>query len=284
MAGSALAAPAQEFSAAASLGTGSVSLDGPGGDPATQGFDLGLEADFGNGLSFGADVSAQGVDVGGFVGEIDTTILSAHARYRFANGLTLGAYAQRIEVDQRFRPVEVTSRGITFGYAAARWGIEGFVGQTDFGGFAFDAVDYGVIGWARPNDRLMLGAAVIHTAIETTDRDPTLGRLAAVYDLTDSLTVFAGVDALSLNAQDVYTVGVGAAYDLRPATGVPAILSVEFTRQKIDTVEMDGVEFALTLPLGKVASRAPLGSVAGHVLRPKRSALNGLYDSGVPLF
>lgn len=284
IAGSAQGLQAQEFSAAVSLGAGSVSVDGIDGDLSTRSLDIAFDADFGNGLVLGGDISAQGVDVGGFVGEIDTTILSIDGHYRFANGLTVGAYAQRIEVDQRFRPVEATSRGVTLGYAADRWGIEGFVGRTDFGDRDLKAEDFGAIAWALPNERLTLGASVVHSDIDTTDRDPTLVRLAGVYDLSDSVTVFAGVDALSLNAQDVYTVGLGVGFDLKRLTGVPAILSVELTHQSIDEMKIDGVELALTIPLGQVASKAPLGSVAGHVLRPKRSALNGLYDTGVPLF
>lgn len=284
LAGSSVTVQAQEFSAAVSLGAGRVSVDGIGDDLSTDSLDISFDADFGNGFVLGGDLSAQGVDVGGFVGEIDTTILSIDGHYRFANGLTIGAYAQRIEVDQLFSPLEFTSRGVTFGYDSARWGIEGFVGRTDFGALDIEAEDYGAIAWARPNDRLTLGASVIHSDIDITTQDPTLGRLAVVYDLTDSVTVFAGVDALSVDTQDVYTVGLGLGFDLRQMTGVPAVLSVELTRQRVDEMQIDGVELALTIPLGKVSNKAPLGSVAGHVLRPKRSALNGLYDTGVPLF
>lgn len=274
---------AQEFSGALSFGIGSVSVDGFDGDLSTRSVDAAVDADFGNGFVLGGDISAQNVDVGGFVGEIDTTIVAIDGHYRFGSGVTVGAYAQRIAIDQ-FRDMEFTSWGGTLGYAAKRWGVEAFLGQTDFGNLDIEAKDYGLIAWALPNDRLTLGASVIHTDIETSDRDPTLVRLAGVYDLSDSVTIFAGVDALSLNAQDVYTIGLGVGFDLKRLTGVPAILSVEYVNQRVDEMKIDGVELALTIPLGRVASKAPLGSVAGHVLRPKRSALNGLYDTGVPLF
>jgi Gram-negative porin len=284
MSGLCAAANAQDYSAAISVGTGSVAVEGFDDDLSTDSLDAAFDADFGNGFVLGGDISVQNLDVGGFVGEIDTTILAIGGHYRFANGLTVGAYAQRIEIDQPFRAIEVSSRGVTLGYEMERWGIEAFFGRSDFGELDIEAEDYGLIAWALPNDRLTLGASVVHSDIDTTDRDPTLVRLAGVYDLSDSVTVFGGVDALSLNAQDVYTVGLGVGLDLKRLTGVPAILSVEVTHQSIDEMKIDGVELALTIPLGKVSNKAPLGSVAGHVLRPKRSALNGLYDTGVPLF
>lgn len=284
MSGLCAAANAQDFSAAISFGTGSVSVEGFDDDLSARSLDVAFDADFGNGFFLGGDISAQNLDVGGFIGNIDTTLLSIDGHYRFANGLTVGAYAQRIEVDQPFRAVEVSSRGVTFGYAAERWGVEAFAGRSDFGDLDIEAEDYGVTAWALPNDRLTLGAAVVHSDIDTSDRDPTLVRLAGVYDLSDRVTVFAGVDALSFDEEDIYTVGLGLGYDLSRVIGYPAVVSVEFTHQSVDEMKIDGVELALTIPLGKVSSKAPLSSVAGHVLRPKRSALNGLYDTGVPLF
>lgn len=284
MSGLCAAANAQDFSAAVSLGTGSVSVEGVDDDLAARSLDVAFDADFGNGFFLGGDISAQKLDVGGFVGTIDTTIIALDGHYRFSNGLTVGAYAQRIRIDQPFRQMEVSSRGATLGYAAERWGVEAFSGRSDFGDFDIEARDYGVIAWALPNDRLTLGASVVHSDIDTTDRDPTLVRLAGVYDLSDTVTVFGGVDALSVDEEDVYTLGLGLGYDLTRVMGYPAVLSVEFTHQSVDEMKIDGAELALTIPLGNVASKAPLSSVAGHALRPKRSALNGLYDTGVPLF
>lgn len=284
MSGLAGAAGAQEFSGAASVSTGSVSVEGFDDDMSARSLDVGFDADFGNGFVLGGDIGVQNLDVGGFIGNIDTTVLSIDGHYRFANGLTVGAYAQRIEIDQPFRDRAFSSQGATLGYQARRWGIEAFYGRTDFGDMDIEAKDYGLIAYALPNDRLTLGASVVHSDIDVSDRDPTLVRLAGVYDLSDTVTVFAGVDALSFDEENIYTVGLGLGYDLTRVTGFPAVLSVEFTHQSVDEMKIDGVELALTIPLGRVASKAPLGSVAGHVLRPKRSALNGLYDAGVPLF
>ena len=278
------AAAAQDFSAAISLGTGSVSVEGFDDDLSTRSLDVAFDADFGNGVFLGGDISGQNLDVGGFIGTIDTSIVAVDGHFRFGNGLTVGGYAQRIRIDRPFREMEVSSRGVTLGYAAERWGVEAFSGESSFGDFDIEARDYGVIAWALPNDRLTLGASVVHSDIDTTDRDPTLVRLAGVYDLSDTVTVFGGVDALSFDEEDIYTVGLGVGYDLSRVIGHPAVLSVEFTHQSVDEMKIDGVELALTIPLGNVASKAPLSSVAGHALRPKRSALNGLYDTGVPLF
>lgn len=279
-------AQAQDVSGAVTLGYSSITFDNSNFDANTTSLDGYFDVDFGNGFSIGADVGIQSLDIDGASDRFKTVDAALNGRYRFASGLTLGGYVEATRLDFGPGDTNFSSYGVTLGYATQNWSVEGFIGKTDIDFSNNDLTDYGFLASYKPVAAVTLGGGVIRSEFDGGDEAYTLVRLAGIYDISPAFSVFGGFDRLSIDSTDLTDVGIGVGYDLAQFTGRSVILSLEYSQIDLNNSgsNIDIVEFGVTIPLGTGASKVPLNSVAGNVLRSRHSALSGLFDTSIGFF
>jgi hypothetical protein len=285
-----VAAQAQDFSGAVTLGYGLGSISNGGGDIDSLTLDGSGAIQFQNGWVMGLDATLAKMNPEG-PGDFDTTDLGVNFAYQMASGATIGAYGDFMNFDTT-GPVlgntdtEVTSYGLNGGYVNDSFGAEFHLGisEVDGGG---DWTDYGVTLRFRPTDATRIGGHWMMSEGDVAGGgsfEITSIGIGADHSFGRGFSAFGGVnfvDADQINT-DVTTYGVGIGYDLSAVTSAPINLSLELARSDLDagagSVEEDTVRFGVTFALGN-AKRAPENSVARSVMTPRHNALSTLIDT-----
>lgn len=280
-----LATAAQEISGAATLAYGAYSASDGGSDASVLSFDGDVDMAFDNGLRFGATASSANVDEDGIAEDLGITTFGLTGGVGFAGFWSAGAYFETAELDIDGLGSESTdSYGLSLGYASDLMAFEVFTGETDTDLLAGTGVDWtdlgaslsfnvgtqGTIGGHAMRSRLSSGGI---------DVDLTSVGLGGHYDLGSGFIGFAGLTRAEVDtfAGDITTFGVGVGYDLTATANVPATLSLELARSRlddgVDTYNADSIRIGITLPFGP-AKAAPRNSVAAKALSPNRTALS----------
>ena len=279
-----LGVAAQEMSGAATLGYGSFSASDGFADSSVLSLDGKLGVTYDNGLSFGATASTATADVDGITEDINVSTLGLTGGFVFSNFWAVGAYFEFAEVDVDGLGSDSTdSYGLSVGYDSDLMAFEIFAGETDADLLAGTGVDWTDLG-ARVSFNIgtdaVIGGHVLRSRLSdgTDDVDLTTLGLGGHYALGNGFTGFAGVTRAEVDVftGDVTTFGLGVGYDLMAVANVPATLSLELARARlddgVDTYNEDSIRFGITLPFG-AARTAPLNSVASSAMSPNRTAL-----------
>ena len=277
------AARAQDFTGAVTLGYANTSTNNGGDSIDTYGLQGILDADFGNGLSIAADLGLSRSSSSGF--DVNTTDIRIKPRYRFASGLTLGAYVEHLNLSFDGSDFGLTSYGATLGYDTGALAVEAFVGQTDSDQNGTDKIsDFGVNLVYSPADNLAVGGSLARSSSDGSDIDTF--RLGAAYALNDTWTLFGAVESSNLGDLDITSFSAGASYDLTGLMGRPAAVSLELERTRLGSSgssddNINTVRLGVTIPFGKPGVQVPLNSAAHNALRPRHNAFPSLISQGL---
>ena len=277
------AARAQEYSGALTFGAARLSANGD--DVSTYDIQGYIDADFGNGLVIGADSRLGRSDFGGDGGNLDSTEFRLTPRYRFASGLTLGAYVEHLNLSFDGSDFGLTSYGATLGYDTGALAVEAFVGQTDSDQNGSDKIsDFGVNLVYSPADNLAVGGSLARSSSDGSDIDTF--RLGGAYALNDSWTLFGAVESSNLGDLDITSFSAGASYDLTGLMGRPAAVSLELERTRLGSSgssddNINTVRLGVTIPFGKPGVQVPLNSAVHNALRPRHNAFPSLISQGL---
>lgn len=276
-------AAAQDFSGAATLGYGRLTVADVDQSASILSLDGKFDVKFDSGLSFGADFSGNSLNVEDVSETLTASTIGLEAAYRFANNISAGAYVEhsRVDIDDFGFNLSATSYGLSGGYAVNGATFKGFVGTTTYDDAdGVDVVDLGLIAGVQAAPNLFLAGSVLNTNLSDGADDVNLRILgaAAVYGIDDSLTVFAGIADTSLDIEDanLTTFGLGVSYDLTSVASFAASVSLELARTNLDlggdSGNLDTVRLGVTIPMGGGNAKVPLNSVAGAVMNPRHSA------------
>jgi hypothetical protein len=276
------AAQGQEHSGAVTLGLSNGTFGNDDDELSRLSLEGILDADFGNGFTLGTDLGFSRSKINEF--DVNATDLRLKPRYRFANGLTAGAYVEHVSFSADGDDLSLTGYGLSLGYQTDTLDVALHVGETESdGGFGGEALsDVGLTLLYTPSEALAVGAQLVRSD-GNNDSLETL-RLGAVHALNGDWTVFGGLDFASIDDTDFTTFGIGASYSLASVFGRPAALSFEYERTSLDggfgDSDLDTLRLGLTIPLGPTGVQEPINSTAHLALRPRHNALPTLVASG----
>jgi hypothetical protein len=280
-----VAAPAQEFGGAVTLGFGTTDISDIPQDIGSRSLAFSGGVDFGNGLALSGDLGIGTLDIDDVPFDISARIMGLDADYRFGGGFRIGAYAERATLSIDGLPVDpdLDSYGIKAGYATPTMDVGLFLGRssTDPDLPGIDIEDRGLTFAAQFDPGLRLGGYLMETELSDGIDDLSIRALglAGSYRFADSWMAFAGYTRSSIEDLDgnLSTFGLGAGYDLSSVIDFGAVVSLELARTTLtaggtDVGDLDTVRFGFTIPLGQ-GSAQPLNSVANSVFDPRRSAV-----------
>ncbi len=274
---------------------GDVSADGSSQDVNVASFRADSRLIFSEALDMDLGFTALVVDLDGIPVDANIMAVDAALHYRFGGGWSVGAFVENGDLDidgsllgtiAAISP-EHQSYGVTLGYAAANWDVEGFIGSTEIDPLDV-VVDYsvtnvGVSGTYRPSDALTIGGHLTRSGISsggTSTEAYSIG-VGAFYDINEQFTVYGAVskqwfDDFDVDA-DIVGTSIGVSYAMNDMMAFPATLSLELVRNSLslDTpgpvvdADFDEIRFGVSIPLGGGKPARPLNShayqtIGGH--------------------
>lgn len=294
-----LAATAQDFSGALTLGYSHSDI--PDADARLNGLSLDGRLAYGidNGITFGTRFNTFRLDAANADLDITGTLMAIDASYAVSDAFSAGIFYEHAEAGMSMMGTSISSviasntYGIEGSYKTGALELGGFVAASTPGGLlgaglAGSGLDIRHVGLSAayvPGNDLTVGGSFINTNLDSgaagIDVDIKYLGLAAVYGLNDSYTLFGGVSRTWLNESgmdaDLTTIGLGLSYDLGAMAGMPLSASVELARTTPDfgggSTDINSLRLGLTIPLGGNAASAPLNSTADAILNPSHSAI-----------
>lgn len=295
-----LAALAQDFSGAVTLGYSHTDISDADAKMNGLSLDGRLSYSLGNGLSFGTRFDTFRLDAANADLDITGTLMAIDASYAVSDAFSAGVFYEHAEVGASMAGTSISSIA-----ASNTYGIEGSykTGALEFGGFVATSTPGGLLGASlagadldirhlglsaayAPAGNLTIGGSFINTNLDSgaagVDVDIKYLGLATVYDLNDSYTLFGGLSRTWLKESGVdaslTTIGLGLSYDLGALAGMPLSASVELARTTADLggsdTDINSIRLGLTIPLGGEGAKAPLNSTADAILNPSHSAIS----------
>lgn len=265
-------------------------LDGAFGpnDIKEKGLDGRMKLDFGNGILFGVQVGKIDMPVSGTPISLEGEFIALDAAYRFANGMRVGAYADRLTMGADLSPIDLTlkTNGLSVGYEGQGFDVEAFMGQTSIsppiGAVDIDNLGVAVSYTGQPG--LEAGATWLRADLSAggTSQNIDFKGVAASYVFKDAFIVYGGMSKADffIAGADLDTMGLGLGYDLGAATGFSATVSLEVANTDFGTgSDMDAVRLGLTVPFGAKGPALPMNSVADSILNPRHGAFNAALTS-----
>ncbi|WP_324752950.1 hypothetical protein [Roseovarius sp. Pro17] len=283
---------AQDFTGAATLGYAYSSVSGF--RPNVNGFSLDGAGTFAFQSGFSLDVDGSllhaNPDRGGNAGVFD---VGGQLNYRFLSGPLVGAYLEYASLDSNGllgSDINATSYGVTGGYEGSLLQATAFFGGTDAStmlGASSDWTDYGVNVAYTPTQYTKFAGHWMRSDIDTifAETKVTSIGVGGDHDFGAGFTGFGAISHLNFDARniDATSYGFGVGYDLSQIARVPAQVSLELARTKIDPVgpdtDVDTIRFGVTIPLGARSGGAPLNSAASSAMSPRHNALSTFYDN-----
>lgn len=228
-----------------------------------------------------ASTSVAGADV-----DLDLVGFGVDLAYKLNSGLSFGAYVQRNELDVSvdalglFGDIAATSTGLFVGYSTDAVDVSAFAGQTktDPEFVDTDITDFGVAVRYQPSDASVVGGNFISTRAESGGVDDTLSSvgLAGGVQLSDQWSLFAGLNVVDVDdtSLDLTNFGVGIGYTMQyaGATMFAEIARATLSDGAVDA-DLDRVQLGVSFPFGaKRGTSIPKSTVAGGVLTNSYSA------------
>lgn len=227
-----------------------------------------------------ASTDVEGTDI-----DLDLTGFGVDLAYRLNSGLSFGAYVQRNELDVSvegasvFGDLSATSTGLFVGYSTGGVDVSAFAGRTTTDPELED-VDITDLGFAiryRPSEASIIGGNFVSSTADSGGEDLTLSSigLAGGVRLSQQWSLFAGLNVVDLDdfALDGTNIGVGIGYTMEYAG---ATLFAEISRASVsddvDDLDIDNLQLGVSFPLGGRVTSVPKGTVAGGVLTNSYSA------------
>lgn len=265
-------------------------LDGAFGpnDIKEKGLDGRMKLDFGNGLLFGVQVGKIDMPVSGTPISLEGEFIALDAAYRFANGMRVGAYADRLTMGIDLSPIDLTLKtsGLSVGYEGQGFDIEAFMGNTSISPpvLPVDIDNLGIAVSYTGQPGLEAGATWLRAELSSggVSENIDFKGVAASYVFKDAFIVYGGMSKADffLGGSDLDTMGLGLGYDLGAAAGFSATVSLELARTDFGTgTDLDAVRLGLTVPFGAKGPALPMNSVADSILNPRHGAFNAALTS-----
>ena len=266
-------------------------LDGAFGpnDIKEKGLDGRLNLDFGNGILFGVQVGKIDMPVSGTPVSLEGEFIALDAAYKFANGMRVGAYADRLTMGADLSPIDLNlkTNGLSVGYEGQGFDVEAFVGQTSISPPLFGSVDIDNLGVALSytgQPGLEAGAAWLRADLSAGGASQNIDfkGVAASYVFKDAFIVYGGISKADffISGANFDTTGLGIGYDLGATTGFGATVSLELANTDFGAgTDMDAVRLGLTVPFGAKGPALPMNSVADSILNPRHGAFNAALTS-----
>lgn len=265
-------------------------LDGAFGpnDVKEKGLDGRMKLDFGNGLLFGVQVGKIDMPVSGTPISLEGEFIALDAAYKFANGMRVGAYADRLTMGIDLSPIDLTLKtsGLSVGYEGQGFDIEAFMGNTSISPpvLPVDIDNLGIAMSYTGQPGLEAGATWLRAELSSggVSENIDFKGVAASYVFKDAFIVYGGMSKADffLGGSDLDTMGLGLGYDLGATTGFSATVSLELARTDFGTgTDLDAVRLGLTVPFGAKGPALPMNSVADSILNPRHGAFNAALTS-----
>ena len=265
-------------------------LDGAFGpnDIKEKGLDGRMKLDFGNGILFGVQVGKIDMPVSGTPISLEGEFIALEAAYKFANGMRVGAYADRLTMGADLSPIALTLKtsGLSVGYEGQGFDVEAFMGQTSIspaiGPIDIDNLGVAVSYTGQPG--LEAGATWLRADLSSggTSQNIDFKGVAASYVFKDAFIVYGGISKADffISGANFDTTGLGIGYDLGAKTGFSATVSLEVANTDFGTgTDLDAVRLGLTVPFGAKGPALPMNSVADSILNPRHGAFNAALTS-----
>ena len=281
---------AQDVSGAATVGFAETSMPDGVPDLSTMSLDGKLDVTYAGVLSFGAKVSTGKVDIEGISEDLSATAIGLSAGFPLGSMWNGGAYYEHAELDiDGLGSDSINSYGLFLGYSSDLMAFEVFGGETDgdsLSGTGVDWYDIGTRASFAVGDKGELGGHWMRSRLSSggVDVDLTSVGVAGSFELAQGLSVFAGLSRAEVDVLtgDVTTFGLGVGYDLNSVVNVPATVSLEFARSRlddgVDEYDADTIRFGVTIPFGGAKS-TPINSLASSVLSPNRNVVTTAINS-----
>ena len=260
---------------------------GPG-DMKEKGIDGRMKLDFGNGILFGVQVGKIDMPVSGTPVSLQGEFIALDAAYRFANGMRVGAYADRLTMGIDLSPVDLTlkTNGLSLGYDGQGFDVEAFVGKTSVSPpiGTIDIKNKGVAVSYTGQPGLEAGAAWLRADLSSggVSQNIDFKGVAASYVFKDAFIVYGGISKADffISGANFDSTGLGIGYDLGAKTGFSATVSLEVAKTDFGFgSDMDAVRLGLTVPFGAKGPALPMNSVADSILNPRHGAFNAALTS-----
>ena len=251
-----------------------------------------------NNVTIDADIDFARLDPDDTSAELDLRRFALAPRYRFDNGLVLGAYFQRVTAeldDAGFLTGldgDADSYGLILGYETENLTVEASIGETETDPDApnTDITDFGVTADYDASDRLSVAGLLARTTVDAPggDVDADAIGIAASYDVTEAFQVFGGYGNLDVSDSDADgdSIAIGVGYDLGGMGELPPVtVSLELARTTLDaggqSEDIDTVRLGLSIPIGEGVSDVPLNSAASSFGGSDRTAVPSALFGGL---
>lgn len=283
---------AQDFVGTTTLGYGYSSVSGSRPDVNAYSLDGAGTFDFRNGFSLDVDGSYKHANTkhGSNAGVFDA---GGELNYRFLAGPVVGAYLEYAHLDSNGllgRNMNATSYGVTGGMENDLLQAKLFFGGTDASSIRRSSsnwTDYGVNVAYTPTLSTTIAGHWMRSNIKTANEksNVTSAGIGAEHDFGAGFVGFGGINHMNFAALDIKATsyGFGLGYDLAQVARVPAQLSLELARTKVDPIgastDVDTIRLGVTIPLGAPNSGAPLNSNANSAMSPRHNGLSTFYDN-----
>ncbi|HKL70294.1 porin [Salibaculum sp.] len=233
--------------------------------------------DMGNGVMVDLTGRSNRLDDGSDVAEIYDVFGSVS--YRFANGLTAGAYLQRFALDDG-GSLTLDSYGLTLGYSLSNFEVDAYVGRSELdSGAGADLDDWGLsASYSTPET----GVYAAYQSMEEGGDKIEMTGLGGHYKFRSGFALFGGVIGADVEGDDYQVAGIGGSYAFDAGlSGRPLVLSGEYRKveDKAFGDDFDGFALMVTLPFGDADGAVPDSSVAGSIANPGYSAYGTFYDT-----
>lgn len=283
------------FASAEITATGGITLtygklDGGfgSGEVKETGIDGRMKLDFGNGVLFGLQVGKIDLPLSGTPVTLNGEFIAIDGAYRFASGLRIGAFADRLTMGADLSPIDLTlkTNGVSVGYEGQGFDVEAFIGNTSLSPaiLPVDIANRGVTVSYTGQPGLEAGATWLRAELSSGGFSENIDfkGVAASYVFNDAFIVFGGISKgdFFLGGSDLDTRGIGIGYDLGGATGFSATASLELAKtDQGGSSDIDTVRLGLTVPFGAKGPALPMNSVADSILNPRHGAFNAALTS-----
>lgn len=283
---------AQDFVGATTLGYAYSSVSGTRPDVNAYTLDGAGTFDFLNGFSLDVDGAYKHANTkrGSNAGVFD---VGGELNYRFLAGPMFGAYLEYAHLDSNGllgRNMNATSYGVTGGMGNDLLEAKLFFGGTDASairGSSSNWTDYGLNVAYTPMPSTKIAGHWMRSNIKTASEKTKLtsAGIGAEHDFGAGFVGFGGINHMNFAALDIKATsyGFGLGYDLDQMARVPAQLSLELSRTKVDPVgantDVDTIRLGVTIPLGGPNNGAPLNSNAKSAMSPRHNGLSTFYDN-----
>lgn len=243
-----------------------------------------------NNITIDADIDFARLDLDDTSADLDLRRFALAPRYRFSNGLVLGAYFQRVtaELDNAGFLTgldgDADSYGLILGYENENLTVEGFIGETETDPDIpnTDITDFGVTADYDASERLSVAGLFARTTVDAPggEVDADAIGIAASYDVTEAFQVFGSYGNFDVSDIDLdgNSVAIGVGYDIDDIGQLPPVtVSLELARTTLESggqsEDIDTVRLGLSVPFGEGVSDVPLNSAASSFGGSDRTAV-----------